>query len=74
MGKLCLVITSVSSQLEFFDLTDLESVVRNRLDLSHFWLEIDLGPKGIVQSQKLREINREIENKLFEDIRVIFEV
>ena len=34
---------SVSSQSKFFDLTDLESVVKNRLDLSRFRLEIDLG-------------------------------
>ena len=31
-----LLLGSVSSQSIFFDLTDLESVIRNRLDLGHF--------------------------------------
>ena len=34
---------SVSSQSQIFDSTDLKSVVRNRLDLSRFRLEIDLS-------------------------------
>ena len=49
---------SVSSQLKFFDSTDLKSVVRNRLDLSRFSTWNRLG--NYVEeyyTQKLREIN-----------------